>query len=94
MKQYPRLHPRSKIAFKATSDMSSVLHSIRDKYGLTITEYLQFLTSEMQFTLGRLLREERHGDLETPAGIEKSQKEEGKDEQKGTQTEEAKVPQM
>lgn len=70
-KQYPKRHPRSQLVFEATSDMASTLHDTRDKHKLTVVEYLQFLVAEVQFTLGRMLREERHGDLETPAETEK-----------------------
>lgn len=68
---YPKRHPRCKLVSKATSDMAAVLHDTRNKYGLTGTEYLQFLNTEIWFTLARMLRDERHGDQETPADIEK-----------------------
>jgi hypothetical protein len=49
-----------------------VIYEEAEKSGLTDVELLQALTSAQQSVLKTMLRVERHGDPEMPAGLEET----------------------
>lgn len=62
-------HPRDIIAKKAELDLSTAAMKIRDEVDMTDIEYLQWLASEQQSVLKFMLRYERHGNYDQPAGL-------------------------
>ena len=67
----PKLHKRELLVNKATAKLHSTVLDFRKEYDLTDIEYLQWLASETQSVLKYMLRFERHGDYDTPSGLEK-----------------------
>lgn len=64
----PRIHPRALPVQGAHLELTGEALRIRRERDLTDVEYLQWLASEQQSVLKYMLREERHGDPEKPAG--------------------------
>jgi hypothetical protein len=67
-------HEREGPVVRAKLDLSVAVSDAREKVDLTDVEYLQWLTDEMDRTLKWMLRMERHGDYDTPAGLAKEQR--------------------
>ena len=66
-----KLHKREMKVEQAKSQMSIQVLEMKEKNDLTDIEYLQWLTSMQQSCLKYMLRYERHGDYDTPGGLEK-----------------------
>lgn len=65
-----RVSERQIKAARAKTELELMIHEKAEELGLTDVELLQALTSAQQTTLKYMLRVERHGDAEKPAGIE------------------------
>lgn len=64
-----KLHEREFITNKAGPELSLLILKFQEEKGLTDIELLQALHSFQLTTLKYMLRVERHGDSEKPAGI-------------------------
>jgi hypothetical protein len=71
----PRLHKREKLIRDAESELRRAVMEVDEKYNLTQFEYIQLLhviLGEAILTVCKYgIRQERHGDTETPGGLEK-----------------------
>ena len=65
-----RRSARDQIASVGKAEVETALHGLQKEHGLTDIEMLQALAAWQQGTLKYMLRFERHGDYETPAGLE------------------------
>lgn len=66
----PKLHKREVITREAERKFLEDLIALRKKYEITDIEFLQIVMTEVQSVLKYMLRYERHGNYDTPAGIE------------------------
>lgn len=68
----PRIHPRERIVTEARLELMNAINDIRKKYELTTGEHMQVVNSELSSVFGSIakysIREERHGNSETPGG--------------------------
>jgi hypothetical protein len=68
----PRMHPREMPTNKAESDLSEAIHKVIEEYELTDGEALRVVNAALSKWLGNYakitIREERHGNSETPGG--------------------------
>lgn len=69
----PRMHPREMKVRRAQTELESMIVEKANEADLTDVELLQALTSAMQTSLKYMLRRERHGDEDTPAGWAKDE---------------------
>lgn len=65
-----RISKREMEANKAKTELELAIHQKAEELGLTDVELLQALTSAQQSTLKYMLRMERHGTYDKPAGVE------------------------
>ena len=65
-----RLHKRMRIVDKARNEHAEWFVGLLDRYDLTYIEAMQILTDRINSCLKYMLRDERHGDFETPADQE------------------------
>ena len=68
----PRIHEREMPVQIAESEIHLACLKMREKYGLTDVEWLQILNHMAASCMKYMLREERHGDMDKPAGLVKS----------------------
>ena len=70
-----KIHPRELVTQQARLDLTNAFLKIAQEHQLTPTEEAQvvekFSHAEQANFLNRCLRLERHGDEETPSGLEK-----------------------
>lgn len=71
------MHPRQKIMHDAQRDLQKQVYEWLQRHDLTTIEELHIINYVLSNTIGGTLkyalREERHGDTDTPGGIEASQ---------------------
>lgn len=69
-----KLHPREQIVRDAKIDLGRVITEWLERHDLTSSEEIMVVCSEMfgmiTGTMKYAIREERHGNVETPGGIE------------------------
>lgn len=63
-----KLHPRHKATTTAQALLGAFLIDLTDDYDLTDIERIQMLTHHIDVSLRYMLRYERHGNYDTPAG--------------------------
>lgn len=61
------LHPRYRIVKKAELALAGFMIKLEKDHGLTYVETVRILTTALAEATRYALREERHGDAETPA---------------------------
>jgi hypothetical protein len=66
-----RRSARDQIAGVGKAEVEIALHALQTKHDLTDIEMMQALAAWQQGVLKYMLRYERHGDYETPAGLDK-----------------------
>jgi hypothetical protein len=70
----PHLHPRELECNKARHDITKAILDAVEKYGLTTAEQLRIVNAVSFEWIGGIakyaIREERHGNTETPGGLE------------------------
>lgn len=64
-------NPRASQVARAKVDLELLILKFAGEHDMTDIELLQALTSMQQSTLKYMLREERHGDQDTPADLTK-----------------------
>ncbi len=74
--QLPRIHPRETNCNKARSDITSAILKAVETYELTEAEQLRVVNAACSEWIGGIakyaIRQERHGNTETPGGWEES----------------------
>lgn len=68
---FPKIHEREMITRESGINFSKMVLTFKEENNITDAEYLQLLNSEVASTLKYMLRFERHGDYETPSGLQK-----------------------
>ena len=80
----PKIHPRESIVAEARLELATAINNIRVKYDLTSAEHLQMVNTELSSVVGFMakfaIREERHGNTDTPGGWAAEEEEDGKSE--------------
>jgi len=66
----PKIHSREMPVEQARIDFDSMCEDFLKKHELTDIEFLQILNGRVATRLKYMLRYERHGDADKPAGIE------------------------
>lgn len=69
----PKVHSREEITRRAAGELTDFCIQWHGKYGLSFLEELTLLQSQMATILMYALRYERHGETETPSGLEKEE---------------------
>lgn len=71
----PKLHPRELVVKSAEQDLRKALQEVDEKYNLTQFEYIQLLQNVLGGAILTVckygIRQERHGDTETPGGLQR-----------------------
>jgi hypothetical protein len=68
-----KMHPREKLVREARSELQQILLDWAKRYDLTTGEELSIIGSTLVSTVGNvgkyMIREERHGNMDTPGGL-------------------------
>lgn len=66
----PNLHPREKVTMKAEVEINAALIAVTEKYDLTDGEVISYISGFLANRAKYMIRLERHGDINTPGGLE------------------------